>query len=1114
MELRYRLMLMTVFLTLLYFLCSLIVLLGQFFNGTNISNSELLSSQLYTETSLNSIRFTRFFYGRSIRPDINSLYGISNIIDSINHLQQLKEKELSQLIWHFQKAQSLQQLKDQYPSQYQTLQLYSPLLRFIKIYTDNLIFEEFHLLCQNGLGITFLNRNITTQNEWYSKMIKNCNNFDNCESYINQFSSEIVFPQIEQNYEKWKLKVGKQGNFCILQTRTTKSLPIIDLKQPITYSILTNGQLNVIQNGKLQNGTLESVLSLWLNQTENFQNQLYSLISVPIQQREWKMFYDGMGEQRIVFFSSYYFVHPDYPLINLTEQLLKNCSVVFLYSISLNEYLQQSGKNQAAQQTLINQIVIGCAFHIALFLYFWRKAVVLALTLETPISQLIKLTDVDMKYLEIQDFNLQSYSTLYYNQEIRKSYEAIINLLNSIKYQNNKLLQESKDINEAEALIILSMSKSFYKKYNNNPAVGICANNIARIHMKNQRYLEAMNEQEESVLIANQDLQSLIEMQKYANQAAQTQDDQQLKKLYLRLKNNVLQKFQRQEDQVMKSVIKDIVKKTGVIQNSQPNLSRGQTIQKSRNFIEIPQIKSQVEFETRGLRQTINQIKNVTQEDQLIKQQNSEILEHLESPRKSSPISKAYQDQEFLQKKQILDYKIVFRKYQLACILFNYSMSKTQSTFLNESVKQFNDVLEDIQNLPDSFSILYMKINIYIKKAFCFVKAKIMEKAYLELQEAQNKFAILQSIKEDVKELESKEFVDIFRNIPLEILQEKIFGLEALIMMINEDYYKASQKFVSILKAEGFYDPGLQKLILKSLIKIFKKCQIDIDCLIKFSQQNQPKKIELIFLIDYSNEMTNEQITLSHSMCKYVIQKLDEDAEVALYAFNESLHEIFSLQMKGTYKKLLESIIEKTLIKPGGQANIFLILEIVIAILFEKDKLEQRKQLALHLKSNKIKQQIEQEEFKFSDVEFRGFSNSSKNGKTFSQGFSQIIKEGPDELSEDDSLNQNMNQYKIDIDMISEEKDDQVLRYVCVFSEGVKNYNQMSINRLQSLIKKKNIHLLIFNIANQNMNMLYLKQLANVSEQSQFFTNERDIETFFDQLKRNDFNKRVYLEFF
>ena len=42
----------------------------------------------------------------------------------------------------------------------------------------------------------------------------------------------------------------------------------------------------------------------------------------------------------------------------------------------------------------------------------------------------------------------------------------------------------------------------------------------------------------------------------------------------------------------MKSVIKDIVTKSKVIQTSQPNLSRGQTIQKSKHFTEACQVKS------------------------------------------------------------------------------------------------------------------------------------------------------------------------------------------------------------------------------------------------------------------------------------------------------------------------------------------------------------------------------------------------------------------------------------------------------------------------------------------------------------------------------------------
>jgi hypothetical protein len=42
--------------------------------------------------------------------------------------------------------------------------------------------------------------------------------------------------------------------------------------------------------------------------------------------------------------------------------------------------------------------------------------------------------------------------------------------------------------------------------YGNLSAVGICANNISRMHKKNKRYLEAMNELEESIFIGNQEL--------------------------------------------------------------------------------------------------------------------------------------------------------------------------------------------------------------------------------------------------------------------------------------------------------------------------------------------------------------------------------------------------------------------------------------------------------------------------------------------------------------------------------------------------------------------------------------------------------------------------------
>lgn len=46
----------------------------------------------------------------------------------------------------------------------------------------------------------------------------------------------------------------------------------------------------------------------------------------------------------------------------------------------------------------------------------------------------------------------------------------------------------------AEGLMMISNSKKFFKKLNNLSAVGLCSNNIARIHAINKRYLEALNE--------------------------------------------------------------------------------------------------------------------------------------------------------------------------------------------------------------------------------------------------------------------------------------------------------------------------------------------------------------------------------------------------------------------------------------------------------------------------------------------------------------------------------------------------------------------------------------------------------------------------------------------
>jgi hypothetical protein len=55
---------------------------------------------------------------------------------------------------------------------------------------------------------------------------------------------------------------------------------------------------------------------------------------------------------------------------------------------------------------------------------------------------------------------------------------------------------------------------------------------------------------------------------------------------------------------------------------------------------------------------------------------------------------------------------------------------------------------------------------------------------------------------------------------------------------------------------------------------------------------------------------------------------------------------------------------------------------------------------------------------------------------------------------------------------------------------------------------------MVFNIANQNANMLYLKLLSEATPQSQFFTSDEEMINFFQiySLKQNA--RRLYLEFF
>jgi hypothetical protein len=55
----------------------------------------------------------------------------------------------------------------------------------------------------------------------------------------------------------------------------------------------------------------------------------------------------------------------------------------------------------------------------------------------------------------------------------------------------------------------------------------------------------------------------------------------------------------------------------------------------------------------------------------------------------------------------------------------------------------------------------------------------------------------------------------------------------------------------------------------------------------------------------------------------------------------------------------------------------------------------------------------------------------------------------------------------MNVDKIPEEPEEyDKAKYICLFSEGIRNYNADEYKKLAVLLKKKNINLLVYNIAN------------------------------------------------
>lgn len=86
----------------------------------------------------------------------------------------------------------------------------------------------------------------------------------------------------------------------------------------------------------------------------------------------------------------------------------------------------------------------------------------------------------------------------------------------------------------------------------------------------------------------------------------------------------------------------------------------------------------------------------------------------------------------------------------------------------------------------------------------------------------------------------------------------------------------------------------------------------------------------------------------------------------------------------------------------------------------------------------------------------------------------------------------------LDLESILEEDEDtKKQKFICLFSDGVSKFDTKKYEQIKSVLLKKKIDLMVFNVPNQNANTLYLKLLTEATPNSQFFTSEKQMLKFF-----------------
>ncbi|CAD8096003.1 unnamed protein product [Paramecium sonneborni] len=478
---------------------------------------------------------------------------------------------------------------------------------------------------------------------------------------------------------------------------------------------------------------------------------------------------------------------------------------------------------------------------------------------------------------------------------------------------------------------------------------------------------------------------------------------------------------------------------------------------------------------------------------------------------------------ELMKKKQLAKAKLLNRQFQLAQFMFTICMQN--EIFIPETLKLFND-FEATAEKDQKFtqSNVVRLINLHVKKALCYIQIgdlsnfKISEKKALEYYNKLN-----ENFNSEFNQAEQDfNFVDMFKNVPKEVLLSKIMQLQAIYQLIDGNFKTGAEILTQIIELGEYYDPEVRDFCLMVLEKIFNLFNISPLPIQQFRNQISINIYEIVFMIDYSKEMTLEQINLSHSISTKIFHILQPQDLVGMYGFNNSLHEAFPLQPKGTYKDLLTKQLFMAITVPGGKSKLFQALKYSVKNFFEHkitiydSDQEKKKNRNLNEKQKMQLPPVAEEDEGKSMIADNVDDKSQR--VIFSQDYQYDVTSESDSDSQDEDFQFIRNEHGNN--NIEQEKQQSTndfrtrYKFICLFTEVNKKMSEKSELKLRQVLEKNQVDLMVFNIANQNANMLELKKISKITPRSIFVNATANLEQLFGKSRQNQLQKKMYLEFF